>query len=58
MTLDTRPPTTPATTSLRIISRRFTTPDVDPYDEIPWESDRTAVIAGADGAPVFEQKDV
>lgn len=61
MTLDTRPDTQATlrqTQGERIITRRFTTPDVDPYDEIPWESGRTAVIAGADGAPVFEQKDV
>ncbi|MEE8369338.1 MAG: vitamin B12-dependent ribonucleotide reductase [Dehalococcoidia bacterium] len=39
------------------LRRYFTTPDVDPYDEVPWES-RTALIAGADGTPVFEQRDV
>ncbi|MDP2674920.1 MAG: vitamin B12-dependent ribonucleotide reductase [Dehalococcoidia bacterium] len=41
-----------------LIQRRFTTPAIDPYDELQWESDRTAVIAGADGTPVFEQRDV
>jgi ribonucleoside-diphosphate reductase alpha chain len=36
------------------ISRHFTRPEIDPYDEITWEL-RSAVIAGADGVPVFEQ---
>ncbi|MCH7999244.1 MAG: vitamin B12-dependent ribonucleotide reductase, partial [Chloroflexi bacterium] len=40
------------------LRRHFTRPDVDPYDELEWESDRTAIIAGADGEPVFEQKGV
>jgi ribonucleoside-diphosphate reductase alpha chain len=40
------------------ITRRFTTSGVDPYDELRWDQDRTAVIAGADGTPVFQQKDV
>ncbi len=47
------------------ITRFFTRPDVDPYGELEcpdgqpsgWEL-RTAVIEGADGKPVFEQKDV
>ncbi len=38
-----------------LLRRHFTTPGVEPYDELQWESDRTAVIAGADGKPVFEQ---
>ncbi len=60
MTLDT----TPQTTTLRqaqgerIIARRFTTPEVDPYDALEWESDRTALIPSADGETVFEQKGV
>src|SRR6202158_2261894 len=36
------------------ISRHFTVPEIDPYDEITWEI-RSAVIAGSDGVPVFEQ---
>lgn len=39
------------------IRRLFTRPEVDPYDEIEWEL-RTAAIEGADGRPVFEQKNV
>ncbi|MDO8614755.1 MAG: vitamin B12-dependent ribonucleotide reductase [Dehalococcoidia bacterium] len=39
------------------IARLFTRPEIDPYDEIEWEL-RAAVIAGADGTPVFEQRDV
>ncbi len=39
------------------LARLFTRPGIDPYDEVQWEL-RTAVIAGADGTPVFEQKDV
>jgi ribonucleoside-diphosphate reductase alpha chain len=39
------------------VSRYFTTPGVDPADEIAWEL-RTAVISGEDGRVVFEQKDV
>ncbi len=39
------------------IQRLFTRPDVDPYDELAWEP-RTAVIAAADGAPIFEQRDI
>ncbi|HVP05059.1 MAG TPA: vitamin B12-dependent ribonucleotide reductase [Dehalococcoidia bacterium] len=38
------------------ISRYFTRPDLDPYDEIAWEI-RSAIIDGADGKPVFEQHD-
>ena len=37
--------------------RRFTRPDVHPYDEITWEY-RTAGIANESGKSVFEQKDV
>jgi ribonucleoside-diphosphate reductase alpha chain len=71
MTIETRPDTarTDAGTghaSPLPITRRFTTPGVDPYDELQcpdgqpsgWEDDRTAVIAGADGTPVFEQAGV
>ncbi len=39
------------------LQRYFTTPGVDPADEIAWEL-RTAVISGEDGKVVFEQKDV
>ena len=39
------------------ISRFFTKPEVDPYDELEWEL-RAAVIDGADGKPVFEQRDI
>jgi len=39
------------------IERYFTKPEIDPYDELEWEV-RTASIEGADGRPVFEQKDV
>ena len=60
MTLDTTPKTTTDVGARHAspLRRHFTTPEVDPYDELEWESDRAAVIAGADGAPVFEQKDV
>jgi ribonucleoside-diphosphate reductase alpha chain len=37
--------------------RRWTRPDVHPYDEITWEL-RTAGIANESGKSVFEQKDV
>src|SRR2546428_1562708 len=37
--------------------RRWTRPDVDPYDEIQWET-RTASIGNESGKTVFEQKDV
>lgn len=56
--------TTPEATTLRqaqgerIIARRFTTPGVDPYSRLVWDQHRTAVIADADGTPVFQQKDV
>ncbi|MGQ0507617.1 MAG: vitamin B12-dependent ribonucleotide reductase, partial [Myxococcaceae bacterium] len=39
------------------ISRYFTTPGVDPADELAWEF-RTAGISGEDGKSVFEQKDI
>ena len=38
------------------ITRRNTTPGVDPYDEVEWEV-RDAVIPGKDG-PAFEQREV
>ncbi len=38
-------------------ARRWTRPDVHPYDEISWEQ-RTASIASETGKTVFEQKDV
>jgi ribonucleoside-diphosphate reductase alpha chain len=37
--------------------RRWTRPDVHPYDEITWET-RTASIGNESGKTVFEQKDV
>jgi ribonucleoside-diphosphate reductase alpha chain len=40
-----------------VVPRYFTTPGVNPYDELAWEL-RTAVITGEDGKVVFEQKDV
>ncbi|MEE8385207.1 MAG: vitamin B12-dependent ribonucleotide reductase, partial [Dehalococcoidia bacterium] len=45
-----------ANQSLRI-ERYFTTPGVDPYDEVKWES-RSATIADDSGSAVFEQHDV
>ena len=39
------------------VPRYFTTPGVDPADEMAWEL-RTAAISGEDGKGVFEQKDV
>jgi ribonucleoside-diphosphate reductase alpha chain len=39
------------------VKRYFTTPGVDPADEIAWEF-RTASITGEDGKVVFEQKNV
>jgi ribonucleoside-diphosphate reductase alpha chain len=40
-----------------VVPRYFTTPGVDPADELAWEH-RTANISGEDGKTVFEQKDV
>jgi ribonucleoside-diphosphate reductase alpha chain len=37
--------------------RFFTKPGVSPYDEVEWER-RTALITDAQGAAIFEQKDV
>jgi ribonucleoside-diphosphate reductase alpha chain len=39
------------------LTRRFTRPGVDPFDEVEWER-RTAIIEGPDGAPVFQQEGV
>ncbi len=39
------------------VPRFFTSPGVDPADELAWET-RTAQITGEGGATVFEQKDV
>ena len=39
------------------VERFFTTPGVDPADELAWEL-RTASISGEDGKSVFEQKNV
>ena len=38
------------------VPRYFTTPGVDPFDTVEWET-RDALIPGKDG-PSFEQKDV
>ncbi|HYV45807.1 MAG TPA: vitamin B12-dependent ribonucleotide reductase [Myxococcaceae bacterium] len=39
------------------VPRYFTTPGVDPADELAWEL-RSASINGEDGKPVFEQKNI
>src|SRR5215468_9443429 len=39
------------------VRRYFTTPGVDPADELAWEH-RTATITGEDGKPVFEQREI
>src|ERR1044071_8858911 len=39
------------------VERFFTTPGVDPADELAWEL-RTAGISGEDGKSVFQQQDV
>ena len=39
------------------VQRYFTTPGVDPADEMSWEL-RSAAIAGEDGKVVFEQKNI
>jgi ribonucleoside-diphosphate reductase alpha chain len=39
------------------VERYFTTPGVDPADELAWET-RTAQITGEGGAIIFEQQDV
>jgi ribonucleoside-diphosphate reductase alpha chain len=39
------------------VERRFTTPNVHPFDEIEWET-RDAIISGTKGEVVFEQKGV
>ncbi len=39
------------------IERRFTRPDVHPYDTVEWES-REAIITNERGEAVFEQKDL
>jgi len=39
------------------VPRYFSTPGVDPADEIAWEH-RTASISGEDGRTVFEQRDI
>jgi ribonucleoside-diphosphate reductase alpha chain len=40
-----------------VIPRYFTTPGVDPAEELAWET-RTAAITGEGGKVIFEQKDV
>ena len=39
------------------LQRYFTQAGIHPYDEVVWEK-RLALIAGEDGRPVFEQRDV
>src|SRR5437867_7951833 len=39
------------------VQRYFTTPGVDPFDQVQWER-RNAVIQGEKGEIVFEQRDV
>ena len=39
------------------LRRFFTTPGVDPADEIAWER-RSAAITGDGGETIFEQKDI
>ena len=39
------------------VRRYFTTPDVDPFDELTWDS-RSAIIQDEKGHVVFEQDDV
>jgi len=39
------------------IRRYFTRPGVDPFEEVEWE-ERTALIEGPDGTPVFRQEGV
>jgi len=46
----------PAGTGL-VIPRHFTTPELDPFDAVEWES-RSAVITGEKGEVVFEQHNV
>jgi ribonucleoside-diphosphate reductase alpha chain len=40
-----------------VVQRYFTHAGVHPYDEVVWEK-RLALIAGEDGRPVFEQREV
>ncbi len=40
-----------------LFERRFTTPDVHPFDEVEWE-ERTALISSDAGETVFEQRGV
>ncbi|RYZ34078.1 MAG: vitamin B12-dependent ribonucleotide reductase, partial [Myxococcaceae bacterium] len=48
---------TPAMTTGLSVERFFTTPGVDPADELAWEL-RSASIKGEDGKVVFDQKDI
>jgi ribonucleoside-diphosphate reductase alpha chain len=47
----------PATARGMTVSRYFTRPGVDPFDQVTWEL-RTAAITGEGGQVFFEQKDV
>src|SRR5256714_2421084 len=58
MTLAPEIQTSSHSNEARLPTRRFfTRAEVDPYDELEWEL-RSAVIEGADGKPVFEQRDI
>ena len=68
MATESNPSTHPLAPDVRAVPRRakaqgltvprfFTTPGVDPADELAWEY-RTASITGEDGKVVFEQKNV
>ncbi|HUF54369.1 MAG TPA: vitamin B12-dependent ribonucleotide reductase [Dehalococcoidia bacterium] len=63
MTLAPEQPTTTSTNTVRNgearlpVTRYFTSPETDPYDQIAWEI-RSAVIEGQGGVPVFEQHEI
>ncbi|MEX1193623.1 MAG: vitamin B12-dependent ribonucleotide reductase, partial [Dehalococcoidia bacterium] len=63
MTLAPEHATPATTTSVRNtearlpVTRFFTRPETDPYDEIAWEI-RSAVIEGSGGKAVFEQHNI
>ena len=40
------------------IRRRFTTPDIDPYDQVAWEHRTSRLVDHRDGSVAFEQDDV
>jgi ribonucleoside-diphosphate reductase alpha chain len=51
------PPSSSSSAARLPIGRRFTSPGVNPHDQVEWET-RTASIAAEDGKNVFEQPDV